>query len=601
MRVAVGQMRVVAGNIEQNMKIMKEMIKEAKQKNADLIVFPELCVTGYFLGDQFHNDAFMEKAMKCNEEIKNLSDGIGILYGNVFFDAQNYGKDGRKAKYNAAYFFHNQNEVIREDGKKGVYLKHLLPSYDVFDDARYFLSGFDVARKKNQVHDCSAFVIKIEDKDYRIGVQVCEDLWSENYSFDPTQFYISQKVDYIVNLSASPWSLGKETNREKQIQRYIDKEDFTNFVYVNAAGMQNTGKTICLFDGGSKVYNEKGNCVGCCNEEFNQELSVFDFKDAMCKCRKVDNKLLKGLITACKEVDAQWFNQGVKWIVGLSGGLDSSITTALLVAALGSDRVIGYNMASKYNREKTKNNARQLAENLGIELREGSIEKIVDATIETTQSYGYDNANEGLTLENIQARLRGHLLSTFASLEKGVIVNNGNKIEIALGYCTLYGDSIGVFSPIGDCTKVQLFDLAHQLNDYFGKEVVPLNLLPEKNKDSIRWDMPPSAELKDEQLDPMKWFYHDWLINKLMEYPSYSVNEIITAYEDKSLFDSEIGSWLVYYGLDDPEKFYEDLNWILSMMEKSVFKRLQMPPIVMISSKAFGTDFREVQGKFLKV
>ncbi|MFV0479099.1 MAG: NAD(+) synthase [Anaerorhabdus sp.] len=594
MKVVLGQIRVVAGDIDQNMKSIKTMVQTAKEQQADLIIFPEMTITGYCIGDKYYDPFFIERAMTCNDEIRLLSQNIGILYGNIYTDSKSKGKDGRVAQYNASYFFQDQKEVIRADGKKCTYFKHLLPNYRIFDDSRYFLSGLDKAQDDGKVHDCSPFLFSVNGKIKKIGVEICEDLWSENYPLDITQYYLDQEVDYIINISASPWTLNKEKSRVKQIKRYINGTAKTKFIYVNCVGMQNTGKNICLFDGGSAVYDDEGNLQISANDQFEEECAYVTYDKAI--STNCNHKLLNALIMACKEVDEQWFNKKFKWVVGLSGGLDSSITAALLVAALGSDRVIGYNMATQHNSDKTKNNARHLAKELNIDFREGGIADLVSSTVKTTETYGYQGANMGLTLENIQARIRGHLLSTFAALENGVVVNNGNKVEVALGYCTMYGDSIGVFSPLGDCTKVQLFDLALEINNYFKKEVVPTVLLPKKQDNTIQWTVPPSAELKEKQVDPMKWYYHDWLISKLVEYPGWTTQSIIEAYEDKSLFETEIGEWLTYYGLDDPDLFYSDLKWIVETMNKAIFKRIQMPPIVLVSRGGFGSDFREVQG-----
>ena len=271
------------------------------------------------------------------------------------------------------------------------------------------------------------------------------------------------------------------------------------------------------------------------------------------------------------------------------------MNAALFAMAIGPERIRGYNMASRYNSETTINNARRLAEKLGIEIREGSIEKINEATKQVLDEYGYTGEKSSLTLENIQARVRGHLLSSFASVEKGVIINNGNKVELALGYLTLYGDSIGAFCPLADLTKVDLFSLAHEINDHFKDEVIPYNLLPEIRGDEIVWEMPPSAELKDNQLDPMKWFYHDYIINKLTEYPTARIEDLMESYLDGSIYDTELGKWIRYYQLDEPRKFIEDLEWVLNTFNRNVFKRYQVPPVVMVSRGAFGNDFRESQ------
>lgn len=594
MKIALGQMNVLAGHCEDNFKKIASMINHAKNEGANLIVFPEMCIGGYSLQDKWTDNCFVETCVSYNERIRELSDGIGIVFGNVALDINKTGTDGRMARYNAAYFCKDKEWVKTENGND-FYIKHLLPNYRIFDEKRFFVSALEL-----NDYSLSPFVVCIEGKEYKVGIEVCEDLWSTDYSFDVTQEYLKQGVDILLNCSSSPWTLNKEASRKKIIKQHLQQNGkITTLVYVNACGMQNTGKTISIFDGNSAVYDENGEGISFCNDAFLEECKIVDLdeKEIEVKC---ENKLLTALTTAIQEVDKQMFNQKVKWIIGLSGGLDSTVSASLFVHALGSSRVIGYNMASKYNSDTTKNNAKQLANHLGIEIREGSIEKVVNATVETMQDYHYEHANQGLVLENIQARIRGHLLSTFASLENGVVVNNGNKVEVALGYCTLYGDSIGAFSPLGDCTKVQLFELSHQLNKVFGKEVIPLNLLPKIDGNEVHWDMPPSAELKDAQLDPMKWFYHDWLISKITEYPSWQVESIMKSYLDGSIMKSEIGKWISYYALDRPQAFMDDLEWICMTMQKAVFKRLQMPPIVMISRGSFGSDFRESQLPFIQ-
>ena len=257
---------------------------------------------------------------------------------------------------------------------------------------------------------------------------------------------------------------------------------------------------------------------------------------------------------------------------------------------------MGYNLATRYNSDVTKANAYNLAQALGIRLVNGSIEEVVDATQRVLSLYGYEpDQVSGLAQENVQARLRGHMLSTFAQIEGGVIMNNGNKVEIMMGYATLYGDSIGAISPIGDLTKVQLFDLARAINRRFGFEAVPENLMPEETENGFTWETMPSAELKDDQRDPMKWFYHDWLVHQLVDYPGYGTERVMRAYLKNKLADTEAGKWIRYYGLEDPQAFIEDLEWVLRQMRISVFKRIQMPPNITLSRGSFGFDFRENQ------
>lgn len=190
------------------------------------------------------------------------------------------------------------------------------------------------------------------------------------------------------------------------------------------------------------------------------------------------------------------------------------------------------------------------------------------------------------------------MLSTFAQVEGGVIMNNGNKVEVMMGYATLYGDAIGAISPIGDVTKVQLFAIAREINRIFDTEIVPFNLIPKETADGFSWETMPSAELKDAQTDPMKWFYHDWLVNKLVDYPGFATERIMERYLEDRLLGSEIGKWIRFYGLDDPAAFIEDLEWVLHQMSISVFKRIQMPPNITLTRGSFGFDFRENQALY---
>ncbi len=601
MKIALGQMEVRAGNIEVNLKVMKSMIEDAVSQQADLIVFPEQCVGGYLLGDTWLDESFCDQLEQANELILSWSKSIAIIYGNIStlpYNGVSHGRDGRRIRLNCAYFAYQQQWVTKEDSVEHRYVKHLNPDYRIFDDSRYFLSALELSAQKglNSVAELKSYVLKKDNQVYRIGLEVCEDLWSKDYSFDVTEGYIQQGVEMIVNISSSPWTRNKESARDRLIENKYNKaqDNFPYFVYVNCVGMQNTGKNVVVFDGDSSLYNKQGKLINRCNEEFKEECKVVDLKEEDC-LPVAKNKVVSALLCAIKAFDDQLFHQQPPWIIGLSGGIDSAINAALLCLAIGSDRVVGYGLSSRYNSDKTKNNAKTIADKLNIRFISGSIEEVDEATLTTIKSYGYQDTYASLVYENIQARLRGHLLSTFASIEGGVIVNNGNKVELALGYCTLYGDAIGALSPLGDCTKVQLFELAEMINDIYKDEIIPRNLIPSIDNEVISWEMPPSAELKEAQFDPMKWFYHDWLIEKLLEYPCVSIEKIMESYLDGTLLNGEMGKWLRYYKLDDASSFIKDLQWIRNTLKSNVFKRMQTPPVVMISRGAFGSDYREVQ------
>lgn len=355
-----------------------------------------------------------------------------------------------------------------------------------------------------------------------------------------------------------------------------------NGIYINHFGVENYNKNVIVFDGLVTVYDNKRLVVSAAKL---QEEIIDASYDLVDKHTKLDL-----IIFALIEFDKQVFNQKVNWIIGLSGGLDSTISAALLCLAVGNQRVIGYNMATKYNTDSTKNIAKKLAEKLNIKYRDGNIEKLVESTQSVLKDYGYDQYSD-LTLQNIQARIRGHLLSSFASIESGVIINNGNKVETALGYATMYGDMIGAISPIADLTKVQLFELAKEINTVYQDEIISLDLLPQED---MTWVQKPSAELQSNQFDPMKWFYHDYIIDNLNN--KFTMNEFIKMYIDKKL-PEEIMYWIKYYGLDSPKKFAEDILWVVSTMNRNKYKLLQAPPILSLSLTTFGSDVNVVQGE----
>ena len=600
MKIVLGQINVLAGQMSLNVNKMLDMIEKEKKEKADLIVFPELCVTGYLLADKWMDQNFVETALSYNEVLKKASEGIGIIWGNVATFKDILGRDGRHVRCNTAYFAYNNNWVKKENNLfDGRYIKCLNPDYRIFDDSRYFLSALELSKrmKLEDVDFTSPFLFEKDDHTYRIGIEICEDLWSQDYQFDPTSQYLNQNVDFIINISSSPWTRNKEKGREKQILRYA-QHDFVPFVYVNAVGMQNNSKTVCVFDGDSSIYNEKGERIASCNDSFLEECKIIELNETSL-ADKCQNKLTKALITAIREFDQQVFQSRFKWIIGLSGGLDSSVNAALLTLSLGKERVIGLNMATRYNSSATIDNAHKLAHALGIECRDGIIQKLVEEQIECLKQYTQKEISE-FAIENIQARIRGSILSAISQIENGVVINNGNKIEGALGYATLYGDTIGCLAPLQDVTKVELFEIARSINEFLDKEVIPYNLLPEVENDHIKWETPPSAELKNNQLDPMKWFYHDQIIQILTEYPGYGIEKLMQQYLDKSIYETELDKWIRYYGLDDPQKFIEDLEWVLQKFQLGVFKRLQTPPIVMVSRGCFGSDFRENQVSYEK-
>jgi len=595
MKIALGQMEVIAGYPSINFERMEQLVNEAVAQQADLIVFPELCLSGYLLQDKWLDDLWVKSIESYNDKVLKLSEKIAIIWGNVKTIPGISGRDGRTSRINSAFFAYKGKYLKRENDKfPGWYVKHLNPDYRMFNDSRYFLSALELYQHQEFCDGdfLSPFLMKLGDKTYRIGLQVCEDMFSNDYALDITDRYHQQAVDIIVNVSASPYTKGKEQARLKS----LTKNQYQGyFVYCNAVSCQNTGKNVIVFDGNSMIINHQ-QIVLQATDDFTQQC-VIEQKEIKVSTQVA--KLYNMLVYALRSFDQQIFNQRVNWIIGLSGGLDSSLSAALCVAAFGSTRVKGYYMQSKYSSTTTKNNARQLAETLNIDFKETNIELLVAATNETLATCDYHDS-PSLVQENIQARIRGHLLSTFAALENGVVVNNGNKVENALGYATLYGDAIGAIAPLGDLLKIELFDLAHEINQRNQKTIIPTCLLPVVQNDQLYFEFPPSAELKNNQQDPMKWYYHDWLIDYLMTYPNYRMEKLMEAYLTGEIYQWSVGRWLKHYGLDQPQKFVDDLMWVLNLMNKNVFKRVQSPPNILYSRGAFGNDFLECQGSFEK-
>ena len=550
LKTVIGQCAVETGHLKTNFNQMKDMIEQAQSVQADLIVFPEMALSGTSVGDKWKSEEFVNDLINYNYCLAQLSEKLAVVWGNI--------SKKENQLYKTVYCAVDGQIVCSQS-------KRVLSSTGVLSEHRFFAEATESET--------------VDIKGVKLGF-VMSDEMNENA--------LVPECDMLIHVDAKAWTLDDEGTYAKRMKQL----NHPCVVHVNAAGMQNTGKNVLMLDGGSAVYLN-GELTCHLNDGFVSECALVDKPFD----HRIEHKLMNCLVSAIREFDRQTLPYKPKWIIGLSGGLDSSVTAALLSMAVGSDRIVGYNLATRYNSENTKDNASNLASALGIELRNGYISEVVEATVRTAEIYGYKEENMAtLVHENIQARVRGHMLSTFAQIENGVIMNNGNKIEVALGYATMYGDSIGAIGPIGDLTKVQLFDLSHEINAYLGLEVIPERLLPVVNDESLTWEMAPSAELREAQYDPMKWFYHDWLIDQLTG--DTTAEDVMEDYLSGKLMNSSMGRWLKYYHLDNGKNFIEDLEWVLRQMRVSIFKRVQSVPVVMVSKRAFGTNTQEVQGIF---
>jgi NAD+ synthase (glutamine-hydrolysing) len=609
MKLALGQIRVISGDPVKNYETMRQYINKAVDYGCSLIAFPEMCVGGYLLGDRWTDETWCDYLMAFNEKIKDLSENIAVIYGNVFVDNGSKNKDGRRRKFNAAYAFYNRKPVKHAAGilPDGIAIKCLLPNYRIFDDERYFFSLQELAADEGlPIQELlQPFIATIGGKQISFGVEICEDLWFNDYYYNKkplnvSKYLIENGAELIVNLSSSPWTYGKNNARNNRIRdSFNDCRNFVPFYYVNCVGCQNNGKNIIVFDGDSTVYNKNAEVIKAADDPFEEELIVVDTSQVLRPYIKENLPGIcakyKAILEGIRGMDQIIGNSIFTYVIGVSGGIDSALVLCLLHKAVGNKRIIAVNMPTKYNSEKTKNIAKKLAEKLEIPYFVLPIEELVNCNTAILSQFNPDELN----CENIQAKLRGtSILSNIAGIVNGLMVCNGNKVEVALGYATLYGDVNGGVAPIADLLKTEVFEMASFINDkIYKEETIPYSLIPNA---LYEFEMPPSAELKHNQIDPMKWGYHDALVRAFTDYKKYNPADILQWYKDGVLCE-QLGiskELFIKYQLYTPQTFISDLEWVVKNMQKAVFKRIQSPPIIILSKGAFGCDIRESQLPF---
>lgn len=595
---AISQMEVVPGRPDKNVaKILKET-EVAKGRKVDVILFPELAVPGYMLGDEWENDSFIQDLIGYNQDILRKTEGIAVFWGNIHAEFDKWGEDGRVRKYNTVY--------VAQDGKwvsNGVFegrtYKSLMPKYKEFDDERHFYSMPKLAAEQGIGLEklLKPFPIKVKSGTVKIGAILCEDMWFADYSANPSHILIKNGAEVMVNLSCSPWSWRKNDKRHRVVRSLLEK-DPVPFIYVNNVGAQNNGKNIFLFDGNSTVYNPDGSIVASAGDYKDETMDVklpakkriqivdrppFDKEDVA--------ELHRALVYGIRK-----FFDGLpskKAVIGLSGGIDSAVDACLLVEALGSENVIAINMPSKFNSSLTKNAASELAKKLGITYKVIPIQDSVDLTARDLTNAGFPVTS--FDLENIQARDRGsRVLAGVAASVGGVFINNGNKTEVALGYATLYGDVDGAIAPLGDLYKYEVYQLAEHINDQARFDLIPSSII----------NVVPSAELSADQDvtkgkgDPIIYPYHDKLVRAFVEFrrdPEYILQRYMEGSLEKEL---NIVPGTVKKYLPDTKTFIADLEHKWRLYKINVFKRIQGPPNFAVSKRAFGYDLREAQNGF---
>lgn len=537
MKIGVAQLNTTVGDLKGNAEKIINAYKELCHKGAEIVLFSELVVTGYSPRDLIQKYHFVEDNYLS---LKNIAKEIGEVPAILGYIEK--AADGAKERYyNSAAWCQNGEIVFSAQ-------KCLLPSYGVFEEIRNFIAGE---------------VPKIyEWKGKRIGITICEDIWTgeflETYRMDlldPVKYLQEKKVDLIFNLSASPWNYGKYQLREKLLG-IVAKSCNCPVVYCNQVG----GNDELIYDGRSLIVKPDGS-VRALFPAFEEAIKVIDM-DSPPMASEISKKLsqkeeiYKGLVLGIRDY-ANKLNFK-KAIIGISGGIDSAVVACIAVEALGAENVLGLSLPSKISSEHSKIDAQVLAKNLGINLITLPIQNIVD-NIEKTLQPIIGGTVPDTTEENIQARARGILIMATSNKLSGLVLSTGNKSEMAVGYCTLYGDMVGGLAVLADVLKTQVYELAEYINREH--EIIPINTILK----------PASAELKENQID------QDTL-------PPYDIlDKIITLYVEKQLSSNKI----IELGLDP-----EITKDIIRRIDLNEYKRKQAAPGLRISTIAFGVGRR---------
>jgi NAD+ synthase (glutamine-hydrolysing) len=565
LRIGMSQINVTVGDFTGNTQKILAAITEAKSLGVDLITFPELAICGYPPEDLLFKPQFIEENLKCLEKVVEQTAGLAVVVGFV---------DAKDDIYNAA--------AIISDGKLvSVYHKIYLPNYGVFDENRYFQAG----------RECPVYIIG----GIGVGVNICEDIW---YEAGPATVQAYAGAEVIVNISSSPYHAGKRDFRERMLGTRAS-DNVAIVAYNNLVG----GQDELVFDGNSMVLNEKGELIAR-GKQFEEDLIVVDLDvEAVFRTRLHDPRWRKETLLLQEQ---RWHTAKIvvsdlpftvlkltlpprqievrslpgevydalvlgtrdyitkngfeKVVIGLSGGIDSSLVATIAVDALGSANVIGVSMPSRYSSSGSISDAELLARNLGIKHITIPFEKIFQAYLETLADH-FRDTKPNVTEENIQARIRGNILMALSNKFGWLVLTTGNKSEIATGYTTLYGDMAGGFAVIKDVPKTLVYQLAKYRNSVAGRKIIPSSVI---NK-------APSAELRPEQKD----------VDSL---PSYDLlDPVLTAYveEDRSV------EQIIGVGFEA-----EIVKRAARLVDTSEYKRRQAPPGIKITPRAFGRDRR---------
>lgn len=547
MKIAIAQINPIIGDLLGNTQKILEMSQQAASENVRLLLTPELSICGYPPRDLLLNPSFVESIDKTLQKLaEDLPANLAVLVGTVVKNSPAH-ITGGKNLFNSM--------ALLENGKiQQFFHKRLLPTYDVFDEKRYFEPGLQAnSFKLDNLH---------------IGVTICEDLWNDeefwgkrSYAVNPIADLANLGVDLIVNLSASPYTVGKQHLREAML-----KHSAVNFqqpiIYTNQVG----GNDDLIFDGRSFALNKQGEIVcrakGFVSDfltvEFNADKRDLQLSHISPIDESEDEEIWNALVLGVKDYVGKC--RFSKVLLGLSGGVDSALVAAIATAALGKENVIGVLMPSPYSSEHSISDALALAANLDIQTQILPIGELMES-FDKSLGELFAGTEFGIAEENLQSRIRGNLLMAISNKFGYLLLSTGNKSEMAVGYCTLYGDMNGGLSVIADVPKTRVYSLCQWLNSHQQKEVIPENILTKA----------PSAELKPGQVDQDSlppYEILDDILDRLI-HQHQSAAEIITAGHEPAVVDR-----------------------VLQLLSRAEFKRRQAAPGLKITDRAFGTGWR---------
>ena len=621
LKISICQMRVIPGRPDINTDYIIKEIESTSKRGIDIIVFPELCTSGYLIADKFEDSYFIEDVQHFNRKIvEAVPDNLVAIFGSVVV-SPGKGEDGRQKMHNAA--------IIAQGGRQlGYVVKTLQPHYRYFDDDKHLFSARKIAEelaelytktagkegarpvrslarakgaspqdlgeatsygiKNCSIHDLlKVYELKTSIGIVPVGIGVCEDLWKDDYALNTAGILAEKGAKLLIAISASPWGWQKNRKRHQVIKDLIEQIKVP-IVYVNNTGCQNNGDNIINFDGASTVYDKNGNIVHEVESYFSgtKDIVLDSALKPIPEIAQNDTKeLYLGIRTATKSMLDLMPEKNRRVIIGLSGGVDSATMAGLMVDILGPDKVHLINMPYEYSDPSVQNIAKKIASSLGTELEIKPIKEIVEAICQRT---GVEKGT--LAHQNIQARARMEILAAETQKLGGVFTCNANKTEIAFGYGTLDGDMRGWLIPFGDLVKREVRQLAQYLNnEVFKKEVIPQECI----------DQIPSAELENNQKDPFdygyptKRGYHDEWVRAVTEF-RWNPEKFLEMYLDGRLEgELKLESGTLNRLFPTPKDFIEDLERCWRMFNNSFFKRVQAPPIIIVSRRAFGRDLEE--------